>query len=113
MNHNDIVQYYSDIDNIWFIDDVIEEIYVETPLKRIFDVYSNYTPDLVYITEDDTVYVGEVKQNNGINQMLKAIKQVHKYGKPLRTRGIKPYEFLILKEDIFMFDADSMYQRLL
>ena len=113
MNHDDIVKYYSVPDNIWFIDSVIEEIYTEIRLKDIFDVYSNFTPDLIYITEKDKVYIGEVKQNNGINQMLKAIKQVHKYGKPLRTRGIKPHEFIILKEDIFMFDANSMYQKLL
>ena len=113
MNHDKIVQYYSDIDNVWIIDAMIKEVYTETPLKYIFDVYSNFTPDLIYITEKDKIYIGEVKQNNGINQMLKAIKQVHKYGKPLRTRGIKPHEFIILKEDIFMFDANSMYQTLL
>lgn len=113
MNHDKIVQYYSNIDNIWFIDDVIEEVYTETRLKYIFPVHSNFTPDLIYITEDDKVYIGEVKQNNGINQMLKAIKQVHKYGKPLRNRGMKPHEFIILKEDIFMFDANSMYQKLI
>lgn len=113
MNHDKIVQYYSNPDNVWFIDEIIEEIYTETRLKHIFSVRSNYTPDLIYITEDDKIYIGEVKQNNGINQMLKAIKQVHKYGKVLRTRGLRPLEFIILKEDIFMFDADSMYQRLL
>ena len=113
MNHDKIVQHYSNIDNVWFIDAVIEEIYTETRLKYIFPVYSNYTPDLIYITEDKDVYVGEVKQNNGINQMLRAIKQVHKYGGPLRKRGIRPHEFIILKEDIFMFDVDCMYQKLI
>ena len=113
MNHDRIVQYYSDPDNVWFINDVIEEVYTETRLKYIFPVHSNYTPDLIYITEDEKIYIGEVKQNNGINQMLKAIKQVHKYGAPLRNRGLRPCEFIILKEDIFMFDAKGMYQKLI
>ena len=112
MNHDKIVKYYSDPGNVWFIDDVIDEVYTETRLKHIFPVRSNYTPDLVYITEDN-IYIGEVKQNNGINQMLKAIKQVHQYGKPLRNKGLRPYEFIILKEDIFMFNPKEMYQKLI
>ena len=113
MKHDDIVEFYSNPNNIWFIDEHIKELYTETRMKYIFNVKSNFTPDFVYITDSDKIYIGEVKQNNGINQMLKAIKQVHKYGVPLRKIGLKPCEFMILKNDVFMFDGDEIYQQVL
>ena len=112
MKHDEIVKFYSDPVNIWFIEDKLSNIYTETRLKDVFKVRSNFTPDFIYITEYDEVYIGEVKQNNGMNQMIKAIKQVHRYGQVLRNRGLYSKEFIILKNDVFMFDEDEIYQNI-
>lgn len=108
MKHDQIVNQYAQKENIWFVDDV-EEIHTDVPLRTIFPVRSNLSPDLVYRTIMDDIYIGEVKQREGRNQISKAIKQINKYGYVLDRARIPHEKFIITGNNVYMVDGNSFY----
>ena len=95
--HDSIVQHYSREENINFIDDDIQIIYREPILSEIFDVLTSpKTPDLVYIAEDEYVYVGEVKGRFSLRNRRKAYGQVMKYHDILERKGVDNTPFTIV-----------------
>lgn len=101
--HDRIVEYYSQIKNIDFVDNVIE-IKTETELNKVFDnVTSPKTPDLIYITELDDIYIGEVKGHDTFYNRIKAETQVMKYCDILKRRGYETIPFIIVGSYVEVF----------
>lgn len=93
--HDFLVKHYSQIKNIDFIDNVVEVI-TEKPLHDIFGIKSYKTPDLIYITELEEIYVGEVKGRDTFNNRMKAKRQVMKYYDILKRNEYETTPFIIV-----------------
>lgn len=97
--HDKLVQHYAIEDNIDFLelDSPVKYIYKEPVLRDIFKEVKSYkTPDLIYITELNDIYVGEVKGRNSFRNRKKAYGQVMKYHYILQQNRIESNPFTIL-----------------
>ena len=66
------LQYFCDVPQI-------TEVYTERSLRDIFGINSDKLPDICAITENDHIFVGEVKGNYIERNIEKAQKQVIRY----------------------------------
>ncbi|NOQ38317.1 hypothetical protein GQ472_05505 [archaeon] len=83
------LQYFCDVPQII-------EVYTEQSLREIFGIDSDKLPDICAITENDYIYVGEVKGKYLNNNVKKAQKQVIRYMKTIRDEGWNCTGFIIV-----------------
>lgn len=105
--HDRIMKRYSQQENIDFVDNYIKEIYTDAKLCDVFvGINSPKTPDLIYITELDEIYIGEIKGNDLFRNRIKAETQVMKYCDILKRRGYETIPFIIVGSYVEVFKTN-------
>ncbi len=83
------LQYFCDVPQII-------EVYTERSLRKIFGINSDKLPDICAITENNHVFVGEVKGNYFEMNIKKAQKQAIGYVNIIRESGWECTGFIIV-----------------